>query len=325
MKTAIIGLGVIANVHIEALKTIDATLTCVCEADEARAMCFLNSHGINNCKIYTDYKKMLKEEQIDVVHICTPHFLHEEMCVFALENNVNVLCEKPLCITEDGIERIIEAQERSSAQLAVCLQNRYNESNLYVKKLLEGEKIKGGYATVKWLRTKEYYQSGEWRGKKETEGGGVLINQALHTIDLVQWLCGMPNSLKADVYNEAHSYIEVEDTAKATLMLDSGVFDFYASISSDKDYPVTISIETETKKITVVGNKVIVNGEEIIFDDPVTQTVKACYGNSHPKLFAHFYASIKNGEKFPIDAKEGAKVVKLILAMYNSNGDSITL
>lgn len=324
MNSAIIGLGVIANVHISAIKAINANLTCVCEPDEQKAKDFLKSHDID-CKIYTDYKEMLLKEDIDVVHICTPHFLHEQMCIFALENNINVLCEKPLCISKDGISKIIKAQNKSSAQVAVCLQNRYNPANAYIKKLLENDPVISGSGSVRWCRTKEYYQSGDWRGKKETEGGGVLINQALHTLDLIQWLCGMPISLVANLSNEEHGYIEVEDTARAQFKMENCTFDFYASVCEDKDYPVEINLETANKKIKIIDNIVTVNGEETVFEEETTQTVKACYGNSHPRLFADFYDCVKTGVKFSVDASEGSKVIKMIFAMYSSNGNNIEL
>ena len=325
MNSAIIGLGVIAGVHVDAIKAINANLTCVCESDEQKAKDFLKSHDID-CKIYTDYKEMLLKEDIDVVHICTPHFLHESMCIFALENNINVLCEKPLCISKDGIDKIIEAQNKSNAQVAVCLQNRYNPANAYVKKLLGNDCVTYGAGAVKWCRTKEYYQSGDWRGKKETEGGGVLINQALHTIDLIQWLCGMPISLSADLSNEKHGYIEVEDTAVVQMKMENCTFDFCASVCESKDFPIEIYLETANdKKITICDNVVTVNGEMTVFEEETTQTVKACYGNSHPRLFADFYNCVKTGEKFSIDADEGSKVIKMIFAMYSSNGKSIEL
>ena len=324
MNSAIIGLGVIANVHVDAIKAIDGTIVSVCDIDLEKAKDFVKRHNLN-CKIYKSYKAMLTKEKIDVVHICTPHYLHENMCIFALNHNINVLCEKPLCISLTGIDNILEAAKHSKAKIGVCLQNRYNESNLYVKNLLAKEKVIGGFATVLWGRDKKYYDSGAWRGKKRTEGGGVMINQALHTLDLMQWFCGMPTKVNASVFNVNHSYIEVEDTARARFETKDGSFEFYASICQNKDFPVQVLIETNTKQITITDNNVIVNSKPKSFEEIPTQSIKACYGNGHTKLISDFYDCVENNKKFDIDAKEAAKVVKLVLGMYRSKGKDILI
>lgn len=116
MKAAIIGLGVIGKVHYDVLKRQGEDIVALCDIDAAKL------NGYDNVKKYFDYKKMLDEEQIDVVHICTPHYLHADMTIYALERNVNVLCEKPLCIRKEDVARIIDAENKSEAMLGVCLQ-----------------------------------------------------------------------------------------------------------------------------------------------------------------------------------------------------------
>ena len=130
MKGAIIGLGVIAEVHIEVLKNLKIDVCCVCDIDRDKAEKFVAQHKISS-KIYTDYKEMLDLEKVDVVHICTPHYLHADMVIELLGRNINVLCEKPLCIKKSDIPRILEAERSSSATLGVCHQNRYKGSVVY--------------------------------------------------------------------------------------------------------------------------------------------------------------------------------------------------
>ena len=222
MKAAIIGLGVIGKVHYDVLKRQGEDIVALCDIDAAKL------NGYDNVKKYFDYKKMLDEEQIDVVHICTPHYLHADMTIYALERNVNVLCEKPLCIKKEDVARIIDAENKPEAMLGVCLQNRYNKSSQFVKRYFQNKKIDFAFGNVLWHRDKAYYASGEWRGKKETEGGGVLINQAIHTLDLMQWICGEPTSVCANTYNYSlKDVIEVEDTAVA---LFKGDTDFELSL-----------------------------------------------------------------------------------------------
>jgi len=324
MKSAIIGLGVIAEVHIEVLKNIGAEITCVCDIDREKAEKFISLHGVD-CKIYTDYKEMLESENIDIVHICTPHYLHAEMCVYALKKDINVLCEKPLCIKKEEIEQIQEAVRGSRAQLGVCLQNRYTAINMYVKELISKEKVIDGFGTVLWCRDKEYYNSADWRGKLATEGGGAVINQALHTLDLLQWFCGMPRSVNGSIFNVSHDYIEVEDGARARFVYDGGSFDYYTSISHNVDYSVQIMLATEGKKIIITDKNIIINGQAHTFDTVMTQNVKECYGNGHLNLINEFYDCVKSNRHFDIDAYEGAKVVRLALGIYSSQGKTIEL
>ncbi len=324
MKCAIIGLGVIAEVHIEALKYINAEISCVCDIDKDKAAKFLKNHAVD-CKIYTDYKKMLMNEKLDAVHICTPHYLHAEMCIYALNRDINVLCEKPLCIKSEEIEEIIKAQEKSKAQLGVCLQNRYSDINLYAKSIISEEKVIGGFGAVLWNRSREYYESADWRGKWATEGGGAVINQALHTVDLLQWFCGMPNHVNGCISNISHEYIEVEDNARARYVYKDGAFEFYASTSQNADFSVQILLSTKDKRIILTDKNIIVNGNSISVDEIPTQNIKECYGNGHFRLISDFYRCIEEKESFEIDAYEGAKSVKMTLALYRSNGKDIEI
>ena len=247
------------------------------------------------------------------------------MCIYALKNNINVLCEKPLCIKLEDIDKIIEAVNNSSAQLGVCLQNRYTSINRYVKELISDEKVIDGFGAVLWARDRDYYDSAEWRGKWATEGGGVVINQALHTLDLLQWFCGMPDSVNASISNVNHEYIEVEDTARARFVYNGGVFEFYASISHNDDFAIQMMLITADKRIIITDKNLIVNGEAIPFKTVKTQNVKECYGSGHMNLIADYYDCIRNGKHFEIDAYEAAKVIRLTLGIYNSKGKTINI
>ncbi|MBO5269218.1 MAG: Gfo/Idh/MocA family oxidoreductase, partial [Clostridia bacterium] len=263
----------------------------------------------------------------DVVHICTPHYLHADMIVAALRRNVNVLCEKPMCIREEDIPRILEAERASSAQLAVCHQNRYNGANRFVKDYLADKKVECAAGHVSWHRDAAYYASGAWRGRWETEGGGVLINQALHTFDLLQWFCGMPDTLTASTANlTLDGKIEVEDTATVLCRGENGGnFTFTATNGNVKDCPVEISIRADGEWIKLMPKYVVVGDELHLFKDRHHMLGKTCYGSGHEVLIADFYDCIKTGRKFPIDGTEASKVIRLILAVYGSHGKTVTL
>lgn len=320
MKTAIIGYGVIGKLHAKVIPGY-AELVAICDIDEAKL------ETAPSVAHYTDWKKMLDEVRPEAVHICTPHYLHAEMVIEALGRGINVLCEKPLCIHEEDIGRILEAEKNSTAKLGVCQQNRYNAANVAIKKYIEGKKVEIGVGQVSWNRDAAYYASGAWRGKWATEGGGVLINQSLHTLDLVQWFCGMPESLSATVANHTlKDAIEVEDTAAILCKgNDGGNFNFYATIGSACDCPVEITLRVDGKWIKIMPNYTVIGDELVTYKDKFQAQGKGCYGSGHEALISDWYDCLATGRKFPIDGEEGAKVVKLILAAYRSEGKEIII
>lgn len=319
MKAAIVGLGAIGKVHAEILQDQKRCIGAVCDVDESRLARY------SGCAHYTEYSDMLDEAKPDVVHICTPHYLHAEMIIEALKRNINVLCEKPLCICRKDISRILDAEKRSDAQLGVCHQNRYNEANVFVKEYIRNKKISSGNGVVVWNRNATYYDSAAWRGKWKTEGGGVLINQALHTLDLLEWFVGNPEFVAADISNLTLSeHIEVEDTA-AAIFSGGANFSLFATNGGFNDFPVEITLQTEEETIKTFSETVLINGKKQAFTNDGRVYAKDCYGSGHEKLIADFYNCIKTGKKFPIDGKEAAKVISLILACYESGGKKIRI
>lgn len=319
MKNAIIGLGMIGSVHTKVIRELFGEPTAVCDINREKLLLCPESLR------YTDYKSMLDEAQPEVVHICTPHHLHAEMIIECLKRDINVLCEKPLCINQGEIDAILEAEKHSSAQLGVCLQNRYNAPNAYVKDYLSDKQILSATGNVIWHRGEKYYNSAAWRGKWATEGGGVLINQALHTLDLMQWICGMPDAVTATISNLTLSdTIEVEDTAFA-LYSGGSEFSFFATVGSAKDFDVEMTFKTADETIKVMKEEVIINGKSITFEKNETVYGKLCYGSGHKRLIADFYECIEIGGNFAINGTEAAKVVKLIRGAYESKGKKVQI
>lgn len=310
MKIAIIGYGNIGRVHFSLLEKLGFNVSAVCDINYDR----IKDLAVNK---YTDYKELLDVEKLDAVHICTPHYLHAQMVIDALNKNVNVLCEKPLCILESDIERILEAEKNSKAMLGVCHQNRYNLENRIAKQYLQDKKVISGRGQMIWHRNADYYRADAWRGKWKTEGGGVLINQALHTLDLMIWLMGEPKNVEAKLSNiSLKGVIEVEDTAELKCLGDNFNFSFYATNSSPKDTPISVEIKTQTDLIKITNDKIIINGEEQTVNVCEEIYGKKCYGLGHLVLIKDFYECLRNGKKFEIDGNEAAKVVKVILTAY---------
>lgn len=314
MKAAIVGLGVIGKVHLSILQKTETETVAVCDIDTAKSVC------APNIPFFSNYIQMLEEIKPDVVHICTPHYLHADMVIAALERGVNVLCEKPLCTKREDVARILKAERESAAQLGICLQNRYTPQNMFVKEYLSDKEVEGGFGTVVWHRDEKYYKSADWRGKWKTEGGGVLINQALHTLDLMQWIIGFPISVVANCSNFAlKDIIETEDTVSALYHTGDKKFSFYATTSGDCDYPIQITLRTKDEILRVVGKCVYI-GEKVFDFSQQKYFGKSCYGGGHEKLIKEFYNCLSKGEKFMIDGVQGAKVSSMVFSTYESNG-----
>ncbi|MBQ8339058.1 MAG: Gfo/Idh/MocA family oxidoreductase [Clostridia bacterium] len=326
MRTAVVGLGVIGHVHLGVLAEMEANVVALCDIDVEKAAAVGAEYGFS-APVWGDFEKMLAEAQPDVVHICTPHYLHAPMVIAALRRGVHVLCEKPLCIHPEEIDAILAAEAASTATLGVCLQNRYNPANLFIKEYLKSHKPVAAHGSVTWHRDAAYYNKAAWRGHWDTEGGGVMINQALHTLDLLLWFLGDPTSVSAETANlTLGGVIEVEDTATATFHGSSAPFTFFATNSAAVSLPVEIGFRMENgDDLTLLPLCVLCN-DEVLFSAPrPCVRGKVCYGAGHDPLIRDFYRCISEGKHFPIDGHEGARVIRLILAMYESDQHEIEI
>lgn len=324
-RSALVGAGVIGMVHAESMATLGMTFGAICDVKEDRARAIAENKS-PDASIYTDYAKMIDEFSPEVVHICTPHYLHAEMIIYALERGINVLCEKPLCISRKELDAVLEAEKRSDAQLGVCFQNRYLDANKFAKAYLSDKTITGACGSVFWSRTAEYYRSDPWRGTLAQEGGGVLINQAIHTLDLVEWFCGEPEYVTAETSNVSlKGEIEVEDTAMA-FFDGKQPFSFFATNAAPCNMPVSIELKLSNKEHIILSpDSVIINGQ-VCFNAKLQKFVgKSYYGNGHIMLISDFYSCLNEKRPFPINGEEASKVMRLVLAVYESRGEKIRI
>ena len=326
MKAALIGCGNISHVHLAALDAMDdvdlaAVADCVPERAEAAA----KQHG---CRAYTDYLEMLDAECPDVVHICTPHHLHVPMACEALRRGINVLCEKPCAITADSLALLRNAQSQSGKVCGVCFLNRCNAGAVLAKQLLSEEscgKLIAAAAHLLWSRDAEYYSDG-WHGKKATEGGGVLVNQAVHTVDLLHWLIGADLiDCTAHIANDhLQGVIEVEDTALVRMRYENGVTaQLDATVAFACNAKVQIDLICEKATLRLEGAdlyQIAPSGEiEKLTDVVHGATVgKDYWGAGHPALFHDFYDCVRTGSPFAVDFFEGGKATEDFLRFYEA-------
>lgn len=326
IKSAVIGCGVVSVCHLDAVKASDmAELVAVCDIIEERAKATAKEYG---CAYYTDYKEMISSEKLDCVHICLPHWLHAPVAVYCLENNVNVVLEKPIASSIEGGEAIVEAAKKSSANIAVCFQNRYNNVSLTLKKLIDDGKLgklKGARGAVTWSKPRSYYLDSDWRGKWATEGGGVLINQSIHTLDLMQWLMGgKVESVKGHASTDYHDYVEVEDTASINLTFEGGVHGiFYATTSYCENSPIFLEISGEKGIAEINGGNLTVRYAdgtvEVANNDSTSPNGKDYWGNAHASIISDFYKNLENGP-FWISPEEAMKTLRILKEVYRQSG-----
>lgn len=325
MKAAVIGCGLISGNHLKALEqTAHARIYAVCDRDRDKAVKTAGEYAVP--VVYDDYRRLLADPEIDTVHICTPHHLHCRMAVDSLEAGKHVLCEKPMALSAADAGLMLAARDRSGKQLGICFQNRYNESSRYLKDLAASGRLGtllGGRGQVTWNRRPDYYLDSPWRGRWSTEGGGVLINQAIHTFDLLQWLTGKVKTVEASISTKRlKGVIEVEDTADVLMQgTDGERILFYASNCYVKNAPVEIEIIGTGGSVRMVGNQVFAEiGETTEHRDYSSGAVhgKDYWGSGHGLLIEDFYECIRTGRPFPVSGEEAMATVELLAAVYAS-------
>lgn len=334
MRVSVVGCGSVSRSHLRVLKGLKGIeISSVVDTDRERADRAAEKYG---CRAYYDFDAMLSEDKPDSIHICTPHHLHVPMAVSALEKNIHVLCEKPCAISTQELSLLRQAQDRSQARFGVCFQNRYLQSVSAVKKLTDKGtygRISSARAFVHWCRRADYYSDG-WHGTLAKEGGGVTVNQAVHTQDLLRYLIGSDMaSVTAHTFNDSlKGIIEVEDTVHALFTYENGVTAlFNATTAFPHNTPFMIDIFCEKATLRIEGNKayIIKNGKikQLRLKKAAGLTVKSYWGNGHSFLIKDFYDCIAEGRPFPTDAYEGGKSTEEFTAIYKSSdtGEKIYL
>ena len=293
-RVGIVGCGTVFPKHGYSIKNLDlCELVCVCDIKKERADEKALEFG---CNAYTDLDEMLTKEKLDVLHICTPHYLHKQMAINACERGIHVITEKPMAINVKDAEEMICAADKNHVNLGVIFQSRYNASAVEVKSILE-QKVLGNIVSAKllvtWKRTDDYYLSTDWKGTWDKEGGGVVIDQAIHTIDLVNWLIESDiDYIDASIHNRTHKKIDVEDCAEGVIKYKNGtLLSFYANNYYSYDAPIEIEIVCTNGIIKFVGSKATIiykSGKTITVDEDPNDchqygNVKLYWGVNHIK------------------------------------------
>ncbi|GGJ03510.1 oxidoreductase [Alicyclobacillus cellulosilyticus] len=332
----IIGGGVISRTHADAiLKTEGARLVAVADIVEAKGRAMAEVYGI---LWYRDYQEMLARPDIQVVTIATPSGLHAQMAIDAARAGKHVVVEKPLDVQLDKADAVIAACRRAGVKLAVISQHRFDAATQAVKRLLDAGRLGRlvlGEAQMYWYRSQGYYDSGAWRGTWALDGGGALMNQSIHNVDVLQYLMGPVEEVYAHTGTFAHERIEVEDAAVATLRFRNGALGtIVATTAAYPGLPVRITV-VGSEGTAVIENDTLAHvyvkpaAGDHPYGDPAAVDLRDDPGVMPPELAARFDGThrvqfqdmvdaIREGRDPLVDGEEGRKPLEIILAIYES-------
>ena len=348
VRTAIVGCGKVGHVHAGALTTLaESELVAVCDSDAERARAFGERYG---AVAFTDTAEMVAKARVEAVVICTPHPLHAAPTLAAAAGGAHVLVEKPLAASLEDCDAMIGACRSAGVRLGVVSQRRFFEPVLRMKRAIEegkiGRPVLGEVVMLSW-RDEAYYRSDPWRGKWSTEGGGVLINQSPHHIDILQWLMGPVEEVTGYWANVNHPSVEVEDTAAAAIRFRNGGLGsivvsvsqkpgLYTKIHVHGSNGASVGAQTDGGATFIAGMSNVLEpavndiwtipGEESLLSS-FTAEDAAAFAKVDATTYYHrlqvedFLRALIESREPSVPAEEGRKVVEIISAIYQSSNN----
>jgi UDP-N-acetyl-2-amino-2-deoxyglucuronate dehydrogenase len=348
--TALIGCGKVGDTHAQALASLkESRLVAVFDTDLARAEAFARRYGV---QAYCDLAELLGNREIGMVSVCTPHVTHPDIAVACAQAGVHCLVEKPMAIDLKGCDRAIAAADEAGTKLGVVSQRRFYEPVRRVKQAIDmgkiGRPVLGTMVVMGW-RDEAYYRLDPWRGKWATEGGGVLLTQTTHQLDLFQWFMGPVDELFGYWANLNHPTIEVEDTAVAVLRFKNGALGtilvsnsqkpgFYGKICVHGENGASVGVQTDGGSPFVSGVSETVDppvndvwtvpGEEHLLAQWRAEDRARCEQLDvmtyyHKLQIQDFLRAILEDREPLVTGREGRKHVELFTAIYRSQRDGL--
>lgn len=334
MRYALIGCGRISTNHIKAAVNNKLIITAVCDIVPEHMETVLAKHGLEtdtSIKRYTNYKKLVEENQLGLVSIATESGLHAEIALYCIERGINVIIEKPMAMSLADADKIIALSEEKKVKVCACHQNRFNIAVQEMRRAWEAGrfgKLSHGSIHVRWNRNQEYYMQAPWRGTW-AQDGGALMNQCIHGIDLLRWMMGDEvESVYGVTKQQFHHYLEAEDIGMAVVKFKNGAV---ATIEGTTNvFPQNLEEvlylfgEKGTVKLggTSTNNIDVWNfADETEADDinkGLEEATSNVYGNGHTSLFADMIEAIKADRKPYVDARAGRNALEMVLAIYKS-------
>lgn len=334
LRVGVIGCGNISVMHLDSIVALEESdLVAVCDTKEERANTAAKKY---NTKAYTDYREMFQKEQLDVVHLCLPHYLHTVVAKEAFLAGIHVISEKPMSIAYEDALEAVELAEQCKMQYGVIFQCRYNTPSILVKeRIVDGKlgAVKCGRTTLTWYRPEDYYQSSDWKGTWDKEGGGVIIDQAIHSIDLANWFVGStPVKVQSSLHNRNHPTMVVEDSAEGLIQYENGcLLSFFAMNNYLINEPIEIRLYCENGVACLSYDEALITyadgTQERVVNQPqqfVSYTGgKPYWGSQHAVQIHQFYQAVLGKEELEISGREALKIQRIICDIYKNNDATI--
>ena len=333
LRVAVIGCGRISIMHLRSAKMLGelCELVAVCDNKPERADAAALEYG---ARAYYDYEKMLTAERLDAVHICLPHYLHSRVASAAFKKGLHVLCEKPMDIDYESAEAAVRLAEECGVLYGIISQCRYNNAARAVKAAIEDGRLGAVISAASfltWSRSDEYYSESDWKGTWDKEGGGVVIDQAIHSIDLVNWMINSEiENVSCNMANRGHSIVKVEDTAEGFITYKSGArYAFYCMNNYGVDLPIEIKLLCQNGRVSMGYDDAYIEyndgTREEAHKEPSAVEIsygggKDYWGIRHVKQIEQFYRACLGEEPLEISGREALKTHKLITSLYDISG-----
>ncbi|MCK2035249.1 Gfo/Idh/MocA family oxidoreductase [Microbacterium sp. SSW1-49] len=328
LRIAIVGAGVIGAVHARLVAALgDAgTLAAIVDVDEARGRALADEHGVN---FHASAVEAYRAESIDLAAVCLPSAFHADAVIDALDAGVDVIVEKPIDVTLESADRVRAAERSSGRTVSVISQRRFQPVASFLHRSIEEGalgRVTSGVVESAFFRPQEYYDSGDWRGTAAIDGGGALMNQGIHALDLLLWMLGTPVSVTAKTGRLAHEGIEVEDVAGATIEFESGAIGLLlASTAAYPGLPVRLAVHGSE------GTAVMENDGLAFFasatapqpdaDALVEHDVPEGWSDvdmAHRRQYLDVIQAIRAGRRPAITTDDGRRALQVVLAVYES-------
>jgi len=335
MKFAVVGAGVIGETHARLITSLpdEAELVAVVDVEADRAAAMSSKYG---GEPMTELEKACARPDIDAVSICLPSGLHADAAITALEAGKHVVVEKPIDVTLAAADQLIDVEQRTGLTVAVISQRRFQHAPAFVHQAVaEGRlgRLTAGIAESAFWRSQEYYDSGGWRGTAALDGGGALMNQGIHVVDLLLWMLGEPVEVQAYSDLLAHERIDVEDTVAATVRFRSGAIgSIVATTAAYPGRPVRLSVYGDRGSAVIEQDDLVAfdtadgepanqarGAQPVADEEPVAEaSVSRSVADAHREQYLDFIAAVRDGRPPSIGTQDARRALEVVLGIYES-------
>jgi predicted dehydrogenase len=335
MKYGLIGCGRISQNHVAAALDNGLEVAALCDIFPAAMDTLAANNDLSGVRKYTSHQEMLECENLDLVAITTKSSMHAAAALDCIRAGVHVIIEKPIALSLADVDQIIAESERMSVKVCSCHQNRFNKPIQKLRSAVEGGdfgKMLYASATIRWSRSREYYEQAAWRGTW-AEDGGTLMNQCVHNIDLLRWMMG-DEIVEVFAYTDqlSHTYIEAEDFGIALIKFANGTYGVLEGTSAvyKEDFEETLTLFGSSGTAEIGGTSLNLfehwqfadsNEEIAALQETYGENPKNIYGFGHGPLYADMIAAIAEDRTPYVDAMAGRNAIELILAIYKSSAE----